>query len=105
MSVRQAFGKKIIKHKLFQLGINVGALVELPEALRDKVTPVDMTSGWLNVGERVYVMGFPQLGEEICITDGVVARREVISTLIVVGTVCNMGFQRRLILVIAVDGI
>ena len=78
VSVRQAFGKKNYQTQIISVGHQCDcALVELPEALRDKVTPVDMTSGWLNVGERVYVMGFPQLGEEICITDGVVARREV----------------------------
>jgi S1-C subfamily serine protease len=78
LSVRKAFGKKKYRTKVIAVGHQCDlAMLELPSALQSKVKPVEMVAAWLNVGERVYVMGFPQMGEEICITDGVIARREL----------------------------
>ena len=53
------------------------ALLKLPQELFNQVKPVKMYENWLNIGETVYVLGFPQLGEEISITSGVVARQEM----------------------------
>ncbi len=53
------------------------ALLKLPQELFNKVEPLRLYDKWLDIGETVYVLGFPQLGEEISITSGVVARQEI----------------------------
>jgi S1-C subfamily serine protease len=78
VSVRKAFGKEKYSSRVLTVGHQCDlALVEVPPDLLRKMRPVKMEASWLSVGERVFVMGFPQMGNEICITDGVIARREL----------------------------
>ena len=78
VSVRKAFAKEKHSSRVITIGHQCDlALVEAPTALLRKMRPVKMNTSWLSVGERVFVMGFPQMGDEICITDGVIARREL----------------------------
>lgn len=78
IKVRCAEGKKSYPTKVLWVDHECDlALLEIPPSLVDRVRPIEINTRPIMRGESVFVVGFPQMGEEVCITNGVVSRREL----------------------------